>query len=565
MFNFKRLCFVALLPLSIALSGCSVGDEPSIALEKKPNILLIVVDDMGMADLGSFGSEIETPNLDKLAHKGIRFTNFHSAPVCSVTRAMLLTGVDSHKAGLGNMAEEMAPNQKGKPGYEGEINKSVVTIASLLKGEGYSTFLSGKWHLGMSLETSPWANGFDRSFALLSGGASHYADMLPAYHPDPNANAPYREDKEILQDLPENFEYSTQFYVDQMIDYVEGAIDEDKPFFAYLAFSAPHWPLQAPEAAVAKYKGRYTAGFDELRRERLARQIEMGIVPENSKENNPYKTSVPWTSLTPEEQAVEARAMEIYAGMVDEIDVHTGRLLDYLNENDELEDTIVIFMSDNGAEGHNLDQTWDPVLYPEIRRNIDTRHDFSFENMGKPKSYVLYGPNWARASAPSLSLYKGYPTEGGIRVPAFISFDGFLSGEISNRFFTVRDIVPTLIELLQIQHPAGQVGHEGIEKPTGVSMIGPLTDENLLHQASEQVYGGEVMGRYFIQKGEWKMVHLGSLHGHDDWRLFNIVSDPGEQMNLAKDRPEIVENLETEWKNYASENGVILPDWVSGY
>ena len=228
--------------------ACSAPEPPAdtqVVTGSPPNVLMIVVDDMGFSDLGSFGGEIETPNLDKLAYDGIRFTNFHASTMCSPSRAMLMTGVDSHLTGLGNMAEELAPNQKGQPGYEGHLNDRVVTLATLLQDAGYGTYLAGKWHLGGGSGKGPSFRGFDRSFALVSGGASHFADMRPAYAPSPEIKANYSEDGKKLTELPAEFEYSTQYYADRMMDYLRGH-DPNQPFFAYLAYTAPHWPLQAP-------------------------------------------------------------------------------------------------------------------------------------------------------------------------------------------------------------------------------------------------------------------------------------------------------------------------------
>ncbi|RME62355.1 MAG: arylsulfatase, partial [Alphaproteobacteria bacterium] len=497
----------AAIAVSLLLIMGAAGPASMAAAQKRPNILLIVVDDMGMADLGSFGGEIDTPNLDRLAFDGIRLTNFHTSPVCSATRAMLLTGVDAHKAGLGNMAEDMAPNQRGMPGYEGYLNDRVVTVASLLRAAGYRTYMTGKWHLGYDLETSPWARGFDRSFALLSGGASHYADMRPAYAPDPDAKARYRRDRDMLDALPENFEYSSQFYVDQMIDYIEAGRAASQPFFAYLAFTAPHWPLQAPALAMAKYRGAYDAGYDVLHRQRLMRQKALGIVPESAAAGARPPKGVPWESLSGARKRVAARAMEIYAAMVDQIDVHVGRLIDRLDADGLLDDTVIIFMSDNGAEGHDLDETWPRDLFPDIRKAIDARHDFSFENMGAPGSYVLYGPDWASAAAPALRLYKGFPTEGGTRVAAFVRYKGFLSGEISGRYFSVKDIAPTLLDLARVSHPGRWHGRR-VEAPTGVTMVPALTDKAVLHAQTNRVEGGEIMGKAMIRKGPWKIVRM---------------------------------------------------------
>jgi len=319
----RRPLFASLICLSLASVSCTQTEIPKQTPNaERPNVLLIVVDDMGLADIGSFGGEIETPNLDKFAYDGIRLTNFHASPVCSVTRTMLLTGVDAHKAGLGNMAEELAPNQVGKPGYEGELNDRVVTLATILKDDGYSTYMTGKWHLGMSEAASPHNRGFDKSFSMLAGGASHFRDMRPAYAPSPEVKAPYRDNGKKIDALPETFEYSSQFFVDQMLDYMktdaENTDTQDKPFFAYLAFTTPHWPLQAPDQAIAKYEGRYAMGYDVLRKERLARQIDLGILPKGTLENIAPPKAVPWDGLSEGQKLNQSKAMEIYAAMIDE-------------------------------------------------------------------------------------------------------------------------------------------------------------------------------------------------------------------------------------------------------
>lgn len=561
------LSFTALSLLLGGLVACQERQNEAaapFATAERPNILLIVVDDMGMSDLGSFGGEIPTPNLDRLALDGVRLVNFHASPVCSVTRAMLLTGVDSHKAGLGNMSEELSPNQTGQPGYEGHLNDQVLSISTLLREEGYHTYLSGKWHLGMTEETSPWARGFDRSFTLLSGGASHFQDMWPAYHPDPDGKAPYRQDQDLLTELPSNFEYSSQFFVDQMIEYLERDQSSEQPFFAYLAFTAPHWPLQAPDHIIEKYRGRYDRGYDVLLEKRFQRQVELGIVPANAAINAPPPKYVPWNELSEEDKAVSARSMEIYAAMIEEIDTHTGRLLDYLEARGDLENTIVIFLSDNGAEGHDLDETWSPVLFPEIRGNINERHDFSFENMGRPQSYVLYGPNWARAGAPALRLHKGFPTEGGVRVPAFVHYAGFQQSRISSEFMSVKDIVPTILDLLEVTHPAANGAMPGVAEPTGQSQLDYLKNDQD-PGTPERLLVGEVMGKYYVRKGNWKIVHMPPPYGVDGWQLYDLSVDLAETNDLSNERSDILNALIEEWKIYVEANDVILPDWVSGY
>lgn len=566
----KLPLFTSLFCLSLASQSCTEIQPPKDTLtNEKPNVLLIVVDDMGFADIGSFGGEIETPNLDKFAHDGIRLTNFHASPVCSVTRAMLLTGVDAHKAGLGNMAEELAPNQIGKPGYEGELNDRVVTLATILKNNGYSTYMTGKWHLGMSEAASPHNRGFDRSFSMLSGGASHFRDMRPAYAPSPDIKAPYRDNGKKIQSLPETFEYSSQFFVDQMLNYMktDGEIEaiKDKPFFAYLAFTTPHWPLQAPEKAIAKYEGKYAIGYDVLRKERLARQIDLGIVPKGTQENIAPPKAVPWDGLSEGQKLNQSKAMEIYAAMIDETDVQLGRLFEYLEQTGALDNTLIIFMSDNGAEGHDLDETWPADQFPKIRKTIDESHDFSYENMGRPNSYVLYGPNWARAGAPAFRLHKGFPTEGGKRVAAFIHGKGLSTGHIENRYTSVIDIMPTILDYTNSAHPTDNNKSSNLETPSGSSLRTLLENPSTVSDADLDIEAGEVLGKYFVRKGDWKIVHMPAPHGTGHWQLYNINDDIGETTDLAKKQPEQLNDLIKLWDEYAKINGVILPNRVTGY
>ena len=427
-------------PAANDASENGAADNAAIGSNARPNILLIVVDDLGWSDLGSFGGEIATPNLDRLAENGLRFANFHSSPMCSPARAMMLTGVDSHLAGYGNMLEELSPNQIGQPGYEGYLNDRVVTVSELLSAAGYRTYLSGKWHLGSGDIAGPQARGFDHSFALDSGGASHFDDMRPAYAPSPEIKANYLEDGVRLQSLPEDFEYSSQYFVDRMIGYLTADETDDRPFFAYLSFTAPHWPLQAPDAAIAEQAGRYNEGYDVLAEQRLANQISLGLLPEGVQRGSRSPKEVPWEELDEEARRTEIRTMEVYAAMVAETDRHMGRLLDYLEQRGILDDTVILFLSDNGPEGHDLDETWPAEAFPDIRRTIDTTHDFSFENIGRRGSYALHGPNWANAASPAFRLHKGFPTEGGTRVAAFVHYPPAVeAGGISQDFVFVKD------------------------------------------------------------------------------------------------------------------------------
>lgn len=568
--RFFHSAFFALVFFSI--SGCQplpdeVADESLAQPHAKPNILFIVVDDMGMADIGSFGSEIDTPNLDKLAFAGTRLTNFSVAPTCSPTRAMLLTGVDSHLAGLGNMLEETSPNQKGQPGYEGVLNERVVTISELLRDSGYRTYLSGKWHLGGGENARPSARGFQKSFSLISGGASHFPDMRPAYAPSPDIKANYFKDGKKLEKLPSNFKYSSQFYVDQLIDYIEEDKASEQPFFGVLAFTAPHWPLQAPDAAIAKYKGRYDQGYQVLLEQRFARQKQLGVIPADTQPNTSVRSETEdgkaWSELTKLEQRESARAMEVYAAMIDQVDVHVGRLLSYLEENNQLENTMIVFLSDNGAEAHDLDETWPEELFPKIRATIDSTHDFSYENMGKPNSYVLYGRGWGRAGTPAYRLHKAFPTEGGMRVAAFVHFPGSVAaGHIDNRQYLVTDLAPTVLELAGVDAPQSYAG-KPLKPISGLSLLNFWQDPALELQNRVQVF--ELFGKRMVKDYPWKMVHMPPPYGSNEWQLFNIQQDASESVDLSLQHPEVVDRLEQHWRQYVNDNGVILPDWVSGY
>ncbi len=315
----------------------------------RPNILLIAVDDMGYSDIGPFGSEIKTPSINSLAEKGLKFSNFYVGPSCSATRSMLFSGNDSHIAGLGTMNELLAPNQIGQPGYEGFLNDRVVSIASLLKSAGYHTYMAGKWHLGHEPDQDPSKRGFERVFAMLQGGTSHFDDEWMMYA---NYTPTYREDG-VRTHVPQGF-YSTEFYADRIVKYIDEQKD-DKPFFAYLSFTAPHDPLHVPDQWLDRNKGQYDRGYNALRTTRLARMKKLGIVPDTT-DLGPWLQQVPkWDKLTTEQKKLETRRMEIYSAMVEDIDHHIGRVLQYLESSGKMKDTLVVFFSDNGANGSEMD------------------------------------------------------------------------------------------------------------------------------------------------------------------------------------------------------------------
>lgn len=556
--NNKLWPVLAGITLNLFSSFCVAAEAEDIP---PPNFLIIVVDDMGFSDLGSFGGEIDTPNLDELAYGGVRLTDFQVAPACSPTRSMLLTGVDNHLTGLGNLAEETSPNQKGQPGYEGHLNERVVSVAKTLRDGGYHTYLSGKWHMGLTPEHGPKEHGFERSFAMLSGGASHFSDMQPAYATDPKAVAPYLDEGVMLSSLPADFKYSSQYYVDRLIDYMEQDKSSGHPFFAVLGFTAPHWPLQAPDEAIAKYEGKYSDGYDELFLQRRQRMIEQGLLSADVPEPPRPPKAVPWESLDEEAQRVQARAMAVYAAMIDQIDVHTGRLVDYLKKTGQFDNTVIVFMSDNGPEGHDLDETWPAEVFPKIRAVIDQRFDHSEANMGRPNSYTLYGAGWARAGSPHLRMYKAYASEGGVRVTAFAHAPGRISaGSVLRENISVKDIAPTLLDFAGLSAPE----QKGVYSMQGASIRAAL-EEPADWKSGDRALGIELLGKYGLRFGHWKLLHMQPPYGSGEPELYNLAQDPGESENLAGKEPQVMKKMLGLWEQYRSDNGVILPDWVSGY
>ena len=578
-FFYHRLCtWTPPLILGLLLTGCQPEELPiktdtEAPPDTRPNVLLVVVDDVGFSDLGFFGGEIPTPTLDGLAASGITLTNFHVAPTCSPTRSMLLSGVDSHQAGLGNMFEELAPNQKGQKGYEGYLHERVAPLPALFQEAGYQTFMSGKWHLGLADDQSPTQRGFDKAFALLEGGAGHFSDMQSLWQTEVGirGKAKYREDGVMLDELPDSFEYSSQFYVDKLIEYLENAATDKpggSPFFAYLAFTAPHWPLQAPPAAIQRHKGNYDLGYEELARQRLARQIDLGILPPGTPLSPRPSDAPPWEALTAEQKALSARRMEIYAAMIDEVDRHLGRLVTYMTANKLLENTVVVFLSDNGAEGHSLDALFPEAVFPKAREWVLGTFDYDYDSLGSADSYVLYGPGWGWAATSAFRGYKAYVTQGGTRVPAFISFPKHLnSGVQRSDLLSVKDIAPTLLDLAGIPEPQGQFKGRPVVPISGESMV-PLLQTATADPQEERpqrVLSYELFGKRSLRQGHWSAVEMYEPQGTGEWQLYDLDKDLAEQQDLATAHPDKLAELISLWQDYAAENNIVIPDWNSGY
>jgi len=577
----KPLIAAALPALLLALPAAAAPETPqaptaqAVAPKGAPNFLVIVADDLGWSDIGAFGGEIATPNLDALALSGVRFTGFHTAPTCSPTRSMLMSGVDNHQAGLGTMAELLSDATRGRPGYEGYLNDRVASIAELLRAGGYATLMSGKWHLGLTPDREPAARGFEHSFALLQGLSNHFGADQNAAWTKAGLNPSYRDDGKPAT-LPGG-RYSTDYFADRLIGYLDRAkrAGDERPFFAYLPFTAPHWPLQAPPETIAKYKGRYDAGYEALRDARLARQKQLGLVPADAVAHTTEQVR-PWASLSSEERGIEARKMEVYAAMVDRLDQNVGRVIAAMKAQGRYDDTIILFLSDNGPEGNVIEAPSPrfrvadpkaPPVDPDARVAADPSLgiDNRLANIGAATSYVGYGPGWAQANSVPSWLVKGYPTEGGIRVSAFATGKGVNGGgRIANANLDVRDIAPTLLDYAGLKQPttyAGRpiVAHQGHSLRPVLAATAPTV------RTANEAVGYELFYRRALRKGDWKVIYLpagtnrytrkGVSTGH--WQLFDVARDPGETRDLASAEPARLAELVATYDDYARDKGVV--------
>lgn len=467
-------------------------------------------------------------------------TNFHVAAYCAPTRGMLLTGVDNHVIGLGNMIELIADNQAGKPGYEGYLNGRAPTLATTLKNAGYHTYMAGKWHLGKTPETIPAGQGFDQSVGVLEGGADNweaksYSPGYPSVH--------FFENRQELK-LPDDF-YSSRFYADRMIKYIDRNKADGRPFFGYMAFQAVHQPHQAPAAFIERYTATYQAGWSKISDYRYMRQVEMGIVlPGLSLQRSPIVKA--WESLPAADQRMNAKRMAVYAGMVEHMDLSIGHVLEYLRRNDMLDNTVVVFLSDNGGEAMSLQP-----LYPEYyAKNFDLSH----ERMGLKGSYSEYGPGWAATSMTPFSNFKGSAAEGGVRAPFIIRYPARIAqGGRSAAFGYVLDVVPTLLDYAGVK--AGAAGSAPLG---GASMARMLTGAaNASVHPPTKAIGYEVAGSAALYLGDHKLVRNAPPYGDSVWRLHNLKDDPTETRDLSATQPALKTRMMAEYDAYVKQHGVV--------
>jgi arylsulfatase len=551
----SRAPIAAILSLGFVLMASAV--HAADPLQARPNILLIVADDMGYSDLGTFGGEINTPHIDALAARGLRATDFYVAPSCSPTRSMLLTGTDNHVAGLGNMAEWTGPTQRGRPGYEGHLNSRVVTVASLLRDSGYHTYMAGKWHLGEKPDQWPAARGFERDLTLLQGAGSHWSDMLGLLPSEPRVT--YTRNGARVEQLPAGY-YSSKDLTDFIIQSIDENEQDGRPFFAYLAYQAPHGPLALPDEWMSRYAGRYRTGYDAIREERLARQKKLGIVGPDVV-GFPRLPNIPaWHTLTETQRRQAARKMELYAAMIEYMDDQIGRLISHLKDTGKYEDTLIFFISDNGAAGEDMSELvakLSPTAQDWFAKTFDNRP----ENWGHPRSCVEYGPSWAQVSSVPLRLFKGVEADGGIRAPLIVSGPGVAhQGDLTRSVLHVMDIMPTVLESAGVGHPATRDGHQ-IAPLQGRSMWPLLAGRERGIRTDSDWLGWELFGNRAIRQGDWKLLYLlQGAGGTGDWQLFNLRNDPAELHDLSAQHPDTRKALLALWDEYVKRNGVIVSD-----
>ena len=546
------------------LVGCDQGEPGKVVVEEdlRPNFLILVADDLGYTDIGSYGGEIRTPNLDVLAKNSVRFTNFHVLPMCAPTRAVLLSGVDNHIAGLGSMFDSgMLEGVSGQVGYERYLHERVATLPELLRDDGYQTLMAGKWHLGESEGMWPIDRGFEQSFALLAGAGDHFSFLENGY----------AENDMIAEFDAEDF-YSTRTYTDKLIEFVNKNHSDGRPFFAYAAYTAPHWPLQVPDGYLDRYKGEYDEGFDVLRDHRIERARSLGSIPDLDYSESIEATGPAWADLDPEDKQHYARRMEIYSAMVENLDHNIGRLINHLESIGELENTVILFMSDNGAESDEMERN--PIFAERVRRG---NYNNNLSNLGTASSYMSYGAGWAQASSGPFLRFKNFVTEGGTRAPAFLYFSGQepTTGRWDGQYLSVMDIAPTILQLAGAELPGSSYRGREVSPIEGKSFAGVIRgDQSPIHGADES-FGVELHGARSIRRGDYKLVWeqppVNSWWGYAvpeswyRWQLYDIANDPAEHDDISMQYPELVEELASLWGDYANAHGVVRGVRISNF
>lgn len=503
--------------------------EALLSLDR-PNIVLIMVDDMGWSDIGCYGGEIPTPRIDALAERGLRFNQFYNNARCCPTRASLMTGLYAHQAGIGQMSEDpyherLNRHDYGTFGYRGYLNRNSVTLAEVLRENGYHTYMTGKWHLGMhGDEKKPLQRGFEKYYGTLAGASSYFKPQGGRCLYEGDDPLPPPEDPDY---------YTTDAYTDKAIAYLRAQSD-DRPFFLYLAYNAPHWPLHAKPADIERFKRQYLIGWDSVRRARQERQIAMDLVePEWGLSIRDQRVR-PWTELSPGEQDSVAYRMAVYAAQVYAVDYNVGKLVDHLQANDQLDNTLIIFLADNGACAETYDELGS--------RSLSLINDPDFSGA------VSYGIGWANASNTPFFEYKVKPYEGGLSTPLILHYPKLIDaqrGKITDAKGHITDIMPTLVDLSGGVYPTKSAGGDPIQPTVGRSLV-PVMHTGRRAEPEYMFWEHQSYGA--VRHGDWKaIVDLRA----NTWELFNLKSDRTEKNNLAWEQPDLVQELATKWYDWA--------------
>ena len=534
------------MALALGLSACTGAIAAG-----RPNIVVLVADDWGFSDVGSFGGEIATPQIDALAREGMRFSNFHVAASCAPTRSMLLTGVDNHLNGVGNLMETMPAEHLGKPGYLGSLNTRVVTVSTLLKDNGYRTYIAGKWNVGTEAYNLPNQRGFDRSLIQGDTGSDNW-EPSQRYLPHTDKVHWFEDGREPV--MPTVY-YSSEYFVDKMIGYLRSGASSAQPFFSYIGFQANHVPLQAPRSFIDKYRGRYDKGWSVLREERRSKAAELGLIPKDTAMVT-MKSTADWAQLSAKDKRYEARRMEVYAAMADAMDFHVGRFIAYLKQTGQYDNTVFVFLSDNGPEASDYDDA-QPWLWTQYTQDID--------KLGDKGAFSIMGAGWASAAGSPLSGYKFYAGEGGIRTPMIISgVPGMQKSQVYQGLTHVTDIVPTLLDLAQVAQPGSRYGGKPIEPLAGHSLMPVLMDAQQHAHAADEAIGYELSGSKALFKGDLKLVNNLQPVGDGSWHLYDLRTDPGETRDLQQQLPQAFSALQSDYKAWSQSHGVLdLPEGYS--
>ncbi len=510
---------------------------------KPPNVVLILIDDAALMDIGCYGGEAATPNIDRLAKQGTMFTHYRTSPMCAPSRAMLLTGYDSHLTGIPNLPLFTPPSYAKKPGYEGVLNDKVETVATRLKRKGYRTYVSGKWHLGHEEANLPNNRGFDRSYILDASGADNY-EQRP-YLPTQTSKPPWYKDGEKI-DLPKDF-YSSKNLVDELISFSKEESNKEAPFFSFLSFQAIHIPVQVPKKYSEKYISTYQRGWDVIKRQRYEKAKQLGIIPNEAPLGDMLPVLKKWEVLNEEEQKYHAKAMAVNAGMLEAMDEHIGRYMQYLKQQGQFDNTVFIITSDNGPEASAAGDV--PIMKAWLKM-VGYHQDY--ERLGEKGSYNYIGPEFASAASGPSAFFKFYGGEGGLRVPLIFSGPTIPAQSIP-AFSMVMDVTPTILSIA------------GIDQPK-TAPAGPMTGKNLypmIQGDTNRVYGPnepvglEAAGRRVLYKGNFKLVKNGKSYGNYNWQLYNLAKDPGETNDLAASSPELLQEMINHYSDYAKQVGVV--------